>query len=104
MDGEIQAHELGESFVVVTQHASEVGGPIQLWIDGADSLAVTVRVAVDGGSDDWQFGNQVHAVFVDVFPVLALVNALTLDEDLRDKIRKQCSTPALSRNSPLSKP
>lgn len=81
VDGEIQAHELGELFVIVAQHASEVGGPIELWVDGADSLAVTVGVAVDGGGDDWQLGDQVHAVFVDVFPVLALVNTLTLDGD-----------------------
>lgn len=87
VDGEIQAHELGESFVVVAQHASEVGGPIEFWIDGTDSLAVTVGVAVDRGSDDWKFGDQVHAVFVDVFPVLALVDTLTMEKDLRDKIR-----------------
>lgn len=76
MDGEIKTHQLGELFVVIAQHASEVGGPIEFWVDGSDALSVTVSVAVDGGGDDWELGNQIHAVFVDVFPVLALVNTL----------------------------
>jgi hypothetical protein len=95
VDREIETHEFGELLVVIAQHASEVGGPIELWVDGSNALAVTVGVTVDGGSDDWQFGDQVHAVFVDVFPVLALVDALTL----RDKIRKQferCGTSLTS--------
>jgi hypothetical protein len=78
VDGEIETHEFGESLVVVAQHASEVGGPIEFWVDGSDAFSVTVSVAIDGGSDDWQFGNQIHAVFVDIFPVLALVDTLTL--------------------------
>lgn len=79
MDGHVQTHQIGELFVVaIAQHASEVGGPIEFRVDGSDALSVMVGVAVDGGSDDWQLGNQVHAVFVDVFPILGLVNTLKI--------------------------
>ena len=80
MDGEVQTHEFGELFVVrVTQHASEVGRPIEFWVDGSNALTITVCIAVNGGSDDWKFSNQVHAVFVGMLPVFALVNTLTME-------------------------
>lgn len=77
MDGKVKTHKLCEFFVsIIAQHAGEVGRPIEFWVNCPDSLSVMVGVAVDGGSNDWELGNQVHAVFVDVFPVLALVNTL----------------------------
>lgn len=77
VDGEIKSHQFGELFVVIAQHASEVGRPIEFWVDGSDALSVTVSVTVNGGSNDRQLCNQIHAVFVDRFPVLAFVYTLT---------------------------
>uniref|UniRef100_A0A2M4C5E3 Putative secreted protein n=1 Tax=Anopheles marajoara TaxID=58244 RepID=A0A2M4C5E3_9DIPT len=76
VDGEVQAHQLGELLVLVAQHLGEVGRPILLRVDRPDTLAVAVRVAVDGGRDHRQLGDQVHAVLVHVLPVLALVHTL----------------------------
>lgn len=87
MDGEVQAHELGQGLVVVAQHASEVGGPIELWVDGSNALSVTVSVTVDGGSDDWELGNEIHAVLIGVFPVFALVNTLNVTMNGENAIR-----------------
>lgn len=80
MNGEIKTHQLGELLIVIAQHASEVGRPIEFWVNGSNALSVTVSVTVDGGSDNWKLGNQIHAVFIDIFPVLALVNTLKILE------------------------
>lgn len=78
VNGEIKTHQFSELLVVaIAQHAGEVGRPIEFWVNGADALSVTVSVAVDGGGNDWQLCNQVHAVLVDRFPILAFVNTLT---------------------------
>lgn len=82
MDGEIKTHKFGELLVVVAQHASEVRGPIKFWVNGSDPLSVMVSITVDGGSDDWKLGNQVHAVLVHVFPIFALVDSLQEEENL----------------------
>lgn len=66
MDGEVQTHQLGELRVVEAEHGAVVGRPILVVVDGADAFAITVRVAVDGRRNHWQFSNQVHGVFVHV--------------------------------------
>jgi len=60
VNGKVQPHELGELGVVVAQHSDEVRGPVEVGIDRTDPLSFTVRVTVDGGGDDGQFGDQVH--------------------------------------------
>ena len=62
VDGEVQPHQLSELRVVIAQHGSEVSRPILGGVDGANAGAVTVKVAVDGGSNGGQLGNQVHGV------------------------------------------
>lgn len=66
MDGEVEAHELDEVGVVVAQHGGEVVAPILVGVDGANTLAIAEHVAVDGSGHDWQLGNQIHRVLVDV--------------------------------------
>lgn len=83
MNSQVKTHQLSELFVVIAQHASEVSGPIELWVNGSDSLSIMISVAIDRGSDDWQLGNQIHAVFIDVFPVLAFVNSLIMTTEIR---------------------
>lgn len=70
VNGQVQTHELGQLRIVESKHFGVVGRPIQIVIDGADTLAALVCVAVDGGCDDWQLSDQVNAVFVGGFPVL----------------------------------
>lgn len=66
VDGEVESHQLGELGVLEAEHGAVVGGPVLVVVDGADALAVAVRVAVDGGRDHRQLGDQVHRVFVHV--------------------------------------
>lgn len=80
VNSQVKTHQLSERFVVIAQHASEVSGPIEFWVNGSDAFAITVRVAEDGGSNNWKLGNQIHAVFVGVFPVLAFVDTLITKE------------------------
>lgn len=74
VDCQVQPHEFDELGVVVAQHLGEVVTPILGGVDGSDSRSVPVGVTVDGGGDDWQFGDQVHGVFVGVLPVFGLVH------------------------------
>lgn len=102
MDGEIKTHQFSELLVVsIAQHASEVGRPIEFWVNGSNAFAVTVSVTIDRGSDDRELGNEIHAVFVDVFPVFAFMNALTLKQIRLDKRTNQSTEFSFS---PLSKP
>lgn len=77
MNGEIKTHEFGELLIVaISQHASEVGRPIELWVDGADALTVAISVAIDGGGDNRQLSDEIHAVLIHIFPMFAFVDAL----------------------------
>uniref|UniRef100_A0A182SDY3 Uncharacterized protein n=1 Tax=Anopheles maculatus TaxID=74869 RepID=A0A182SDY3_9DIPT len=76
VDRQVQAHQLGELLILVAQHLGEVGRPILLWVDRTNTLAVAVRVTVDGGRNHRQLSDQVHAVLVHVLPVLALVHTV----------------------------
>ena len=77
VDGHVETHELDKFGVVVAEEFREVCGPVQVWVDLAD-LAILVDVAVDTGSDKGQLGNEVHRVFVNVFPVRRLVHARSI--------------------------
>jgi len=76
VDGKVKSHELSELLIVVTDHIGKVLGPIGIWVDNAQTGAVSVEVVVDLGGNGWQLGDQVHAVLEAVLPVLALVGAL----------------------------
>ncbi len=76
VDGQVEAHELGEVVVGVAEHVGEVGGPVLFDVDGAHAGAIAVQVPVDDGGDGGQLGDEVHGVLVDVLPVLGLVHAL----------------------------
>lgn len=80
VDGEVQAHEFGQFGVVESKHFGVIGRPIQFRIDRTDSLTALICVAVDGGGNDWQLGNQVNAVFVSGIPVLGFVDTLNIKE------------------------
>ena len=60
MNSKVQSHQFCELRVVEAQHVAVVGGPVLVVVDGADTLAVAVGVAVDGGGYDGQLGDQVH--------------------------------------------
>lgn len=76
VDGEIQTGQLGECWIFESQHFGVVGRPIQIVVDWADAFATLVGVAVDGCSDNWQFGDKINAVFVNTVPVFGFVDAL----------------------------
>lgn len=64
MDGEVEPHQLSELGVAVAQHVGEVVGPVQVGVDGADTAAFAVQVAVNLGGDAGQLGDQVHGVLI----------------------------------------
>lgn len=64
VNGEVETHQLDELWVVEAEHAAVVGGDVLVFVDGADALAVPVRVAEHGRGDHRQLGDQVHRVFV----------------------------------------
>eukprot|EP00963_Diacronema_lutheri_P011688 scaffold1431_cov346-Pavlova_lutheri.AAC.33 len=74
MDGLIQAHEFPGLLVFVTHHARVIGCPVQggIW-SGAHRGLSAVVAPVDVSSDFRQLRNEVHGIFVHVFPVLGLV-------------------------------
>ena len=61
---EIQPHELCEHIIIISQHSCEVCGPIQVNVDWADVGATTVEVSVDDSCYCWQFGDEIHGVFI----------------------------------------
>mmetsp|Transcript_29188 Transcript_29188/g.44939 ORF Transcript_29188/g.44939 Transcript_29188/m.44939 type:complete len:399 (+) Transcript_29188:306-1502(+) len=74
VDAEVQPHKFVERRVVVSQHAAKVGRVIQGGILGDD--AVKVDVAVNGGGNFRQLGDDVEDVFQDVFVVIRLGGTL----------------------------
>lgn len=65
VDGEVKPHQLSELDIAVAQHVGEVVGPVQVGVDGSDTAAFAIQVAVDLGSNAGQLGNQVHRVLID---------------------------------------
>jgi len=53
---------------------SKIACPVQAMVAG-DELRVVVFVSVDGGANEWQFGEQVHGVLKVVIPVFGLIGA-----------------------------
>lgn len=80
MDGEVKPHELSELDVAVAQHVGEVVGPVQVGVDGSNTAAFAIQVAVDLGSNAGQLSNQVHGV---------LVNKLKKNKNKCKMIRKE---------------
>lgn len=80
MDGEVKPHELSELDVTVAQHVGEVVGPVQVGVDGSNTAAFAIQVAVDLGSNAGQLSNQVHGV---------LVNKLKKNKNKCKMIRKE---------------
>lgn len=71
----VQAHQFCELWIVKAQHFGVVGRPIQIRVDRTD-FTILECVTVDGGCNDWQFGNQIHAVFIGGIPIFGLVYTL----------------------------
>jgi hypothetical protein len=71
VDGQVQSHQLDELGVIVAQELGEISTVVQVGVNVGD-LAVFEDVAVDTGSNVWQFGNQVIGILVHVLPVLSL--------------------------------
>jgi len=57
-----------------THHVRQVAPPVQRGV-GLDVCAAAVRLAVDGGRNRGQLGDQVEGVLEDGVPVLGLVDA-----------------------------
>ena len=64
MDGQVESHEFTELWVLVAQHADKVRRPVLAGVNGADTGAVAVKVAVDYGGDRRQLRNEIHAVLI----------------------------------------
>lgn len=60
VNGEVETHKLGELGVVETKHGAVVSRPILVVVDSANTLAVTVRIAIYGRCNDWQLRDQIH--------------------------------------------
>lgn len=65
VDSKIEPHKLSELGITVAQHVSEVMGPVKVGVDGSNTAAFTIQVAVDLGGNAGQLGNQIHGIFID---------------------------------------
>jgi len=63
VNGQIHPHQLNELRVIESKHITKVGRPIEIRVNGGN-LSVSVKISVDYGSDGWQLGNEVHAIFI----------------------------------------
>lgn len=50
MNGEVEAQELHELWIVVAEHVGEVGAPVELRVNCAHRGTVAVQVSVNDGS------------------------------------------------------
>ena len=71
VDGQVQAHQLLELLVFITQHMRKVGAPVQVAL-GLNVLTSFVFPTVNIGSYLRQARNQVHYIFVGRLPVFFL--------------------------------
>jgi len=76
VDGEVKSHELNELGIVESNHVAVVGRPIKTRLSGGKVAVLAVEVVEDLAGDGRKVGDAVHAIFVDIFPVGGLVNAL----------------------------
>lgn len=60
VNGEVETHKLGELGVVETKHGAVVSRPILVVVDSANTLAITVRIAIYRRRNDWQLRDQIH--------------------------------------------
>ena len=82
---QVEAHEVLEAFVLpagatLAEHGGEVVGPVlsRVCLRGQRASA-PVRVLVDLGRDDGQFGEQADCVVKGGFPVVGLVEAALVE-------------------------
>ena len=74
VDGDVASEALLHLLILKAQHVTEVTCPIQAMI-GGDEDGVVVLVAVDGGADEWQFGQKIHRILEVVLPILGLTGS-----------------------------
>lgn len=74
MDRKIQSHKFNELWVIISQHLGEVVTPVLRRVNGSNTASVLERVAVNRRSNDWKFGNQIHAVLVYILTETARVS------------------------------
>ena len=90
MDNHVEAHEVIDLGVLEAKKLGEVGGPVEIRVEGADlsctqkvdfahenemnerQQTVMEAVAVDQGSQSGELGNEINAVLVCVLPVVVL--------------------------------
>lgn len=81
MNRKVQAHQFCEFWIVEAQHFGVIGGPIQVRVDRTD-FTIFESITIDGGRNDWQFCDQVDAVFIGGIPIFCLVYSLKLQKKL----------------------
>lgn len=74
VDDQVHAHQLVEVMGVITQHAAEAGGVIQLASGVLDDNTILELAAVDQGSNLRKLGNDVKDILQGGLPVLVLVD------------------------------
>mmetsp|Transcript_6159 Transcript_6159/g.7633 ORF Transcript_6159/g.7633 Transcript_6159/m.7633 type:complete len:242 (-) Transcript_6159:141-866(-) len=78
MKHQVQTHCLLKAFILVhSQHLSEVGSPVQVLVVGRHH-AIMKGPTVDLGCNDWDFGNDVQAIFQSIGPIVILLHALLI--------------------------
>eukprot|EP00732_Lithocolla_globosa_P004673 Lithocolla_globosa_v1_NODE_4430_length_1436_cov_629.953657.p2 type:complete len:138 gc:universal NODE_4430_length_1436_cov_629.953657:583-996(+) len=75
VDGQVQTHQLLDFMRVEAQLFAEITSPVTAAVKFRQDT-ILVNVAENAGSHNRQLGQQIHAVFVHVIPVLGLVDAL----------------------------
>lgn len=93
MDGLVHAHHVKCGLVraLNAHHAREVACPVKVAVRW-QQLSLLVQVAVDGGGNAGQLGDEIERVLVDGVPVLTLVDTCTESHYLLDEVtRRQVS-------------
>mmetsp|Transcript_11507 Transcript_11507/g.70772 ORF Transcript_11507/g.70772 Transcript_11507/m.70772 type:complete len:235 (-) Transcript_11507:94-798(-) len=77
VDGLVETHELPTLFIIVSHHSGVIGRPVQGRIRPNTHRGLSAIVApVNICRNLWQLRDEVHGIFVHVFPVLGLVHAI----------------------------
>ena len=69
MNGEVEAHELCEIGVVVSQHAGEVVAPVFVHVYYPHGGPGPVQVSVDDGRDGGESCDEIHSVLIHILKV-----------------------------------
>lgn len=69
VNGQIQTQQLCELWVIIAQHGSKICTPILVGVNRADTCSISVQVTVYYSSHRWQFGNEIHGIFISVLDV-----------------------------------